>query len=367
MTARLTACLLLVLGGAVCHADWKLDRFMVSAWGAPTDEATAKAYADAGFNTVMAKSEMLDLCAGHGLRAIVTDATPEMAAKLKGHPGVWGWMVQDEPKAEEFGKVGERVALYHVADADHPAYVNLMAWMDLDVYLQTVQPRFLSYDYYQWWWGPQHYCWRLEAHRDAALKYGVPLICWVEANADPRYEWGLAGAGYLPDNMAKLRQSVSLAVAYGVQGIQWFTGGLCFDKNGKRLQSGEDIAQINRELQALGPTLLGLKSEAVWHTPPVPPYAKAVPADLWVQSPYRNLTFGLFRDAAGQRVLVVVNRDLAHERDVLLRLGGGVSGVESLDAASGRWREVPLQRLKPQTHTARLQLAAGGMRLLRVR
>jgi len=349
---------------SVAHADWKLDRFMVSAWGGPTDEATAKAYADAGFNTVMAKSDVLDLCAKFDLRAIVMDATPEMAAKLKGHAGVWGWYVQDEPKAEEFAKVGERVAALRAVDAEHPGYVNLMAWMDLDQYMTTVKPMFLSYDLYQWWWGTGSYCRRLEAHRDAALKTGVPLICWVEANADPRYEWGKPGAGYLPDNLPKLRQSVSLAVAYGVQGIQWFTGGLVFDKTGKRSQSGEDIAKINAELQALGPALLSLKSEAVWHTAPVPPYAKPVPGDCWVQSRYHNLTFGLFRDAAGRRHLVVVNRDLAHDRTVSLWFKPQVGGVSAMER--GSWRELALYAAGG-ANEVKLPLAAGDMALLRVR
>lgn len=364
-TRRLTLCLLLTLTCLTAHADWKLDRFMVSAWGGPTDEATAKAYADAGFNTVMCKADQLDRCAKFGLRAIVFEATPEMAAKLKGSLGVWGWYVQDEPKAEEFPKVGERMAAMHAADPDHPGYVNLMAWMDLDKYMTTVKPEFLSYDLYQWWWGSGSYCRQLETHRNAALKYGVPLICWVEANADPRYEWGKPGAGYLPDNMAKLRQSVSLAVAYGVQGIQWFTGGLCFDKDGKRSQSGEDIAQINHELQALGPTLLALKSEAVWHTAPVPPYAKPVPADCWVQSPYRKVTFGLFSGPGG-RYALVVNRDLAREREVPLHLNGAVSRLERFNTGAQEWDAAPLTRLNAQTKLALTKVAAGGMVLLRL-
>jgi len=339
---------------------------MISAWGAPTDEATAQAYADAGFNTVMAKSDMLDLCAKHGLRAIVMDATPELAAKMKDHPGVWGWYVQDEPKAEEFGKVGERVALFHAADADHPAYVNLMAWMDLKQYLQTVKPRFLSYDYYQWWWNPQHYCWRLEVHRTAALEAGLPLLCWIEANADPRWEWGKAGATTLADNLPKLRQSVSLAVAYGVQGIQWFTGGLCFEKDGRLKRSGEDVALINHELQALGPTLLSLKSEAVYHTSPLPPHTAAVPADLWLQSPYRNLTLGLLRGADGSRCVVTVNRDIAHEREVSLHLDKAVAGLEAFDPAGQQWQAVEVERVGGHG-VARVKLAAGGMVLLQVR
>lgn len=363
MRSALVLCLLAFLPCLPVHADWQLDRFIISAWGAPTDEASAQCYAEAGFNTVMCKPDLLDLCAAHGLRAIVFDSSVERIAQLKGHPGVWAWYVQDEPKAEEFAKVGERVAAFHAADAGHPAYVNLMAWMDLEEYHQAVKPRFLSYDYYQWWWGEKNECWRLDVHRAAALKYGVPLLCWVEANADPRYEWGKPGAGYLDDNLPKLRQSVSLAVAYGVQGIQWFTGGLCIGKDGKLTQSGRDVALINHELAALGPALLRLRSEAVYHTAPLPPHTVAVPAELWLQCDQRNLTLGLFRDASGRRYAVAVNRDLGRERTLNLHLRS-VGSLERLDPGTGQWRQVGLQALKPGTSVARVSIPAGGMALL---
>jgi len=38
------------------------------------------------------------------------------------------------------------VAAFHAADADHPAYVNLTAFTDLDVYMKTVQPRVIIFE-----------------------------------------------------------------------------------------------------------------------------------------------------------------------------------------------------------------------------
>lgn len=362
------ALLLAVIPGA--HAAWELDRFMISAWGAPDNDTMARAYVAAGINTVMAKSAALDLCRAHGLRAIVTDATPEFAAQHTADPAVWGWFVQDEPKAEEFPKVGERVAQFHAADANHPAYVNLMAWMDLGQYLSTVKPRFLSYDYYQWWWGPQHYCWRLDAHRAAALKAGLPLICWIEANADPRYEWGKPGAGYLPDNAAKLRQSVYLALAYGVRGIQWFTGGLILrpgaDGQPVLSQSGADITVLNRELQALGPTLLQLRSEQIVHTEPLPPHTTAAPESLWVQPRGRDLTLGLFTGPAGKPYLMLVNRELNRERPANLWFQRPVKAVSRFDCATSTWQPLALLPAATGQSAVRLSLPPGGGALLRV-
>lgn len=306
------AILLLAPLAALDAADvpWKPDRFMILAYGGPTNDAQAAAYAEAKFNTMMTKADQLDLCAKHGLRSIVMDATPEKVRSLKDHPAVWGWFVKDEPVTKEFVKLAPTVAAFHEADPDHPAYVNLAGWENLDHYFKTIKPKFLSYDYYQWWAERKHLCGTLERHRVAADKAGVPYFCWVESNADWHYANGVAGAGYLPDNAAMLRNSVWLALAHGVRGIQWFTAGLVFDKEGKRLRSGEDVAMINRELDTLGPVLMTLRCEKVFHTEPVPAQSvKALP-DFEFTSPTRDLTFGVFAGPDNQRHVVVVNREV---------------------------------------------------------
>lgn len=341
----------LVLAGTA-HAECRMDQFMVSLWGGPVDEATAQTFADAHFNTVMAKLDKLELCRKHGLKVMGMDGTPELAAKYAGDAAVWGWYVRDEPSAEQFKQVAEPMAKFQAADPNHPGYVNLMAWMNLGAYLETVKPKLLSYDYYQWWWGTQNHFGRLEAHRAAALKAGIPLICWVEANADPRWEWGKPGATYLPDNMPKLRQSVYTALAYGVKGIQWFVESLIFEhgEGGKLLpklqRAGEDIRTINGELATLGPVLVKLRSTGVYHTDPVPANTTAFPADLWVQARGRHATLGLFADEAGKSYVIVVNRDITMRRIITLEFRRPVKQVLRLDRVSGKW--VALGDLAPR-------------------
>ena len=126
--------------------SWHLNEFMISVWGEPSDDATAQAIADAGFNTAMSSADKLALCEKHGLKSIVRDASPESAAELADRPSVWGLYVKDEPPAEEFAAVGERAAEFHSLAPGLPAYVNLMAWMNLSDYFETVKPKFLSYE-----------------------------------------------------------------------------------------------------------------------------------------------------------------------------------------------------------------------------
>lgn len=369
---------LAILAGPVCGAaeqaaepperwDIRSSGFMVSGWGGPTDEATAAAFVAAGFNTVMSATAHLELCRAHGLKAILFDATPEFAAAHRGDEAIWGYYVWDEPKAEEFAIAGERLAAFQAADPTHPAYINLMAYMDLDEYFRAVDAWFLSYDYYQWWWGPERQFDRLAAHRAAALKAGVPLICWVEANADKRYEWGEAGAGYLPDNAAKLRQSVYTALAYGVKGIQWFTTGLAIGSDGKLTESGADIAAINRDLAVLGPVLVRLRSTGVWHTTPVPLGAEGLPAGGRVAAEAEGLVIGAFLDDAdGTEYLMVVNASIERPAEASLSVREVPSGVDELDRTNGEWR---VRATASPEGVARLglTLAPGDGALLRLR
>jgi len=361
----------LVAGGAgPSEQGRQLEELMVSVWGGPHDEATARAFADAHFNTVMCGRDQLDLCRRYGLKAIVMDATPQQAKALGDDPAVWGFYVRDEPKADEFEQVAGPVAEFHQAAPNRPAYVNLMAWMPLDQYLSTVRPRFLSYDYYQWWWGTQNHFGRLAAHREAALQAGIPLICWVEANADPRWEWGKPGATYLPDNAPKLRQSVYTALAYGVQGIQWFVGPLVFEQGEGGLlrptltQAGEDIKQINAELEALGPELLSLRSAGVTLGPRLGDQGSVPPVDTWVWSKTSRLVVGLFEGPRGERAAMVVNADVERARRAVLHLRGGPDGFRLFDRVERRWVRLATRQVAGAS-IAELDLPPGDGALIR--
>ena len=336
LTLRVAAVVLALGTGFAWAQTWQMDEFMVGGWGGPVDEITAKAFVDAGFNACMGKVEHLELCREHGLKAILFDATPEFAKEHQGDEAIWGYYVQDEPKPEEFAEAGKRLAAFQEADPTHPGYINLMSWMPIADYFRVVPARFLSYDYYQWWWGTANHFTQLAAYRQGALDAKVPLICWVESNADKRYEWGEAGAGYLPDNKAKLRQSVYTALAYGMKGIQWFTTGLVFEKDGRLSKSGEDVKAINAGLQVLGPVLVRLRSEGVWHTGDLPNAAEPLPADGPVTTECPDLVIGsLVDDADGSRYLMVVNKDLAKSRICSLQFRAAPRQVSLVSPYSG--------------------------------
>jgi hypothetical protein len=386
----LIAIAVMLLSALPVHAEkWTMDEFMIGVLGEPGDETMARAYQDAHFNTVRAPIEKLEMCGKYGLKVLVLYASPETAAANKDNPLVWGWYIKDEPKRDVFENMAKRVAAFQARDPNHPSFINMSSRMDLDTYFEIVNPPVLSYDYYQWWWGTSMQFAYLDQNRQAAIKYGVPLVVFVEATADSRWRTGDPDASYLPDNEAKLRQSVYTAVAYGVKGIQWFKDSFIFEHaaDGTLLpqlqQSGEDIKKINEELEALGPILIKLQSTGVYNTAPavlrmdtmpkklkvdargvihVSPAAlrtDILPKNLWVQTKDDNLTLGLFEDS-DTRYVMVVNRDITKSNIVRLDFKGTVNKLSRFDRQQGQWVE------EPAKNTINLELKAGDGELLKV-
>jgi len=337
------------------HGDgfcmWQMTEFMISFWGGPEDEASAKLMAEAGFNVVMCQSDKLELCRKYGLKAMLFDSSTELAFQLTEDTAVWGYYILDEPgSAEEFEELSLRVKAFRKADPNHPAYINLLSSGGdyLDDFMKTVRPDILSYDYYQWWWGSEAHFPKLEEYRAAALTTKTPLICWIEANADRNAEYNTPG--YLPDNMVKLRQSVYTSLAYGIKGIQWFVGSLIFERDEatgtfKLTQAGKDVASINAELKRLGPILVQLGSTDVFHTRPLPSETRELPADYWIQTETPDLVLGMFQDDMKSDFILVVNRNYRQERQVVLRFLRPVLLVEKFDKQTGKWTTLPLDKV----------------------
>lgn len=351
-------------------SKWRMHEFMISTWGAPTDEASTKLFAETGFNVVMAGPIMLDLLQKYHMKTIAMYVTPETVAKIKNHPAVWGYYVRDEPwNQADYDKVAAEAEAIRKVDRTHPCYVNLGGTMESHgTFMNTIKPDFLSFDFYQWWWrnsfGLHHFS-RLESYRRAALDADLPLLCWVESSSDPRYEWGVAGATRLPDNPEKLRHSVYTNIAYGVKGIQWFTAGLAFNTapDGKvtRNQAGDDIALLNTELKALGPILIKLTSTEVFHTSPVPATCRMLPLSFWVTTKNDNVVIGIFKDKENQDYLLVVNRDWENANNIKLTFDSSITGVETFDRDSRKWKSV----LK--SSKANFNLTMGDGVLLRIK
>ncbi len=327
-----------------------MNEFAVYLWGTPggTDpKARAKVLAQSGFTVVDWDAEALDVLSHHMLRAMIHRPNAEMARQLAGHPALWGYHCGDEPYPEEqFPALAELVGALAQADPGHPAFVNMLSTAGdfLRTYMKVVQPPILSFDYYQWWWGSDRYFEKLEQFREAACLAGVPLGSCLEVNANPASESG--DRTPLPDNAARLRQSVYTNLAYGVKMIEWFNCAAFFEQDSLHpTPAGCDAITLNRELSVLGSALIGLQSVDVFHTPPLPRCTREAPREYWVQltgeEMRAGLVQGMFKDDDGVDYLMVVNRDYRAAQNVVVRLQSKWLGIAP-------WQE-------PKSYTYRIE------------
>ena len=324
-----------------------MTEFMISTgWPATnvSSTANAQALAKANFNTVLWPLDKLEICRANGLKLLAEHVQPEDAKKLANDTAIWGYHLADEPKAPAFPKLATEVNDFRLADPKHPANINMLCFAGelLHEYMATVKPDVLSYDHYQWWWGSHSHFEKLEQHRDAALAAGIPLTCWIEANANPNVEWG-QDYSVIPDNAVKLRQSVYTSLAYGVKGVQWFSANMLFKPGTTELnQCGQHVAQLNSELAKLGPTLFKLRSLDVFHTQPLPRRTHESQHDHWAQVVGENLLWGMFKDEADTDYILVANRDIHQRQQATIQFqragyGRKVKTVLQLDKKTGEW------------------------------
>ncbi len=368
MMNRTVRCLLLlwVSFAVSVSAEWNMKEFMITEWGRPelNDEDIAKAAANAGITHIFWTSDKLDLCAKYGLKVLVEQATPEIAKKIAEHPALWGYYLVDEPYPEsEFPPLAEKIKALRQADPLHPSFINMLSTTGdfLRTYMEVVKPEILSFDYYTWFWGSNRYYEKLEQFREAAMLANVPLTSCIETSANP-----MESFEYISGNAVKLRLSVYTNLAYGVKGVQWFHAKGLFENGTTNLsKSGRDIAQLNKEMKALGPVLVNLRSTDVFNTAPLPKGTREAPTEHWVhvigEEGVGGLVLGMFKDRDRKAFaddvevdyFMVANRDHNHSQNVVVRFQSKWLGiapwhkpktftrsVEQFDRTNGEWKKI---------------------------
>ncbi|MCE5251252.1 hypothetical protein LLG96_13630 [bacterium] len=340
------------------RAEWRMDEFMIFLFGAnnraPDAEQRIRAIADAGFNIIDGDRDKLDLCKKYGLKLLVHGVSPEDAPSTAKHPALWGYHIIDEP-LHNLPALLKLHRAYRAADPDHLDYSNLISLGGeyLSSYMETIQPRILSYDYYQYWWGTNGHFTKLELYRKAALDAGVPLVVFFEVDSSPEALWGSESGkiSYRPDNRERIREGVYTALAYGIKGVEWFWAGMMFKPGTSELnECGKDVAAINAELKVLGPVLMKLHSVDVFHTEPLPRDAKAIPEEHWIQvfsHGYPGLVLGTFKDDKEIDYAMVCNTNCEGRQIVAMEIRRKfpVAKIEKFDRKNGTWIPLPITEI----------------------
>ena len=348
------------------------------------------------------------------LAKLVEDAslplTPldQIVADYKNHPALYGYYVLDEPNASKFPRLGEIVRYLAAKDPLHPAYINLFPTyansqqlgtetyeQHVAAYMKTVQPAFLSYDHYpitDKGLRPDYYR-NLEVIRTAAndaatLERGSEARSSA-AEPDPQAKPGASSAVpfwaftlsvphaiYLPPTLGRLRLQLFSDIAYGARGLQYFTYATptgndydwkpaLIDAQGRPTQSHDLARQVNAEIRAIESLVLRWKSEAVFHSEPLPEGTRPLPAGGPVRS-FKNApaVIGMFKDGADEYVMIV-HRDYENDGLAVAEFDPGIRGLveiakDAAPSASIRWA------LDSPSKTAALALGPGYARIFKI-
>jgi len=418
-----------VFAGAEASANcWMQKEFIITFWCPPpaTDEALARVAAE-GYNLTWTPPEGLDVAARHHLRAMLMsdllkpEVLDDMAKRaqldalidrVKSHPALEAYFLDDEPGAGAFPGLGRLVAYLRKRDPAHLAYINLYPTYanekQLEVsadaaarakvgiplnfagvgtddktvlryrehlrqFVEIVKPDLISYDHYHFLKcatdgaptdGEQYFL-NLGLIRLAALEAKKPFLNTIQAEAGVK--------GWRRPSANEMRWLVFTTMAYGGRGISYYTywtpagcdglfDGLYVD--GKPSPRAKEVAALNAEIVKFGPALLQLDSVAVYHTGHLPRGAEAIPADSPVQIiGSGEFVLGLFGKGRVPNAFMVVNRNYRQASTTALEVTLPGTQWQELDRTTGKWSK---PAMLAADHRLNVSLDPGDGRLFRM-
>lgn len=209
--------------------------------------------------------------------------TEETVKRFKDHQALAAYMLRDEPNRKDFPELGEWAKRIIAIDNEHFCYLNLFPNYaseeqlgtgtykeHVDLFIEEVPIQILSFDHYPVVGDSLRANWyeNLEIFSQAAEKAGKPF--WA-------FALSVAHGPYPIPTVAQLRLQVYSDLAYGAQGIQYFTYWTPYDTawkfnnapislDGKRTASYDRVKQVNEEIKNLSFVFKGAKVVSLGHT-----------------------------------------------------------------------------------------------------
>jgi len=331
---------------------------IVAYYGIPLSESTPARFLElkeAGFDMCIeyygklpAKSiaDILNVASKCGIRLIVNSDLLETKPKefisvLKGHKGLYAYCLKDEPRPSEMNKMLQKAQNIRRYDTETKLYMNLLpnysqnmirsfGIESYDNYVRsaTVVPTSqLSFDYYPVTTSGIRDTWyqNLELYRKESLRLGKPFWAFVLSTSHSTYP---------QPTEAMLRLQIYVNLAYGAQGLQYFTfrtpassakykyvnGPISLD--GKRTATYDVVKKVNNEARGILPLFDGAEIISVQHLQKVPygttqmRYAPTNIQNMSVNGKEGALVTLMKKD--GHQYMVVVNKD--YKRKMKLNL-----------------------------------------------
>lgn len=341
---RIQLCVTVLFAAASAPAAEPAPIFPLMAWNnPPTDLPTLKRMRACGLTVAgFVPPAGLDNCRAAGLKAIISDQrvsgydwhnvnpaaartqVAELVKQVKAHPAVYGYYLRDEPPTDYFPGLATVAGIVKELHPGTWPYINLYPnyagpgalgaatyEQYVEKFVEVCRPPVLSYDHYALLEGggmrPKYFP-NLEVMRRVARRHDLPFWNIVLSNAH---------FDYRVPSPADLRFQVFTSLAYGARGIAYFTyfapqvGNFRMapvDQFGNETATWQSMQTINLQVEKLGPTLLKLRSDAVYHFGDVPTGCSGPGETSLVTAITGSMLVGDFTHADGGRYVMIVNK-----------------------------------------------------------
>lgn len=333
------------------------NEFPIVAWtGINANESAAKfpLMKEAGINIYLGwydnlatTLQVLDEAQKAGVKIIAS--CPELKTNVEAtvkammdKPALHSYYIGDEPEVSELKGLGAWVSQIKAIDNRHPSYVNLYpnwAWGGTSIYAKNVQEclnlipvSYISFDHYPivsidgapTIIRPEWYS-NLEDISSAARAKGIPFWAFALAlshNLDSRHFYPIP-------TLAELRLQVFSNLAYGAQGIQYFTYWGIFHDTPTIVY--DRVKTVNQDIRNLSSVFHKSSVISVWHTGKQLPLGthpvSGLPSQIKSLSTSDGGAVVSLLEKGENRFLVVVNRDYNNPMTLNVQLDSSVKQV----------------------------------------
>lgn len=287
--------------------------------------------------------------------------TPELSSepeetvkRFMNHPATAGYFLMDEPISDQFPMLAEWARKIESVDKEHYCYLNLFPcyvnpadlhvesyWDYVDRFDKEVNLPILSFDNYPVVQNEdgsvvvrEYFYSNLEVFLKKSQEVNKPF--WA-------FSLAVAHTPYPIPVMSHLRFQMFTNLAYGAQGLQYFTywtpatdtwnfHHAPITRDGKRTEVYDYVKALNKEIQGLSPVFLGAKVLSVRHTGDhIPPETQKLET---LPSPVKSFSCEGSDGAIvshlqndGREFLVIVNRDIHQKMRLNIELDEKVERV----------------------------------------
>jgi len=298
LTSKLSMAVALCATLACCKPQEK-EVLPIMAWySIPAEYATLERYqelADCGFNINFSHlynfedlQKALDFGEQTGVKIMATcnglkTDTENTVNAIKDHPALFGYFLRDEPLTKDFPELAEWAQRVKDADNTHMIYLNLFpSYVSAEAlgcsyrehthrFIEEVKLPMVSFDNYPVTTEGVRQLWyeNLEIIADESAKAGLPF--WAFSLSTPHVIYPMP-------TLASMRLQQYTNLAYGAQGLQYFTywtptpnemwdfHSAPIEVDGTRTPVYDLVKQLNKELQARAGVFVNSKVLAVRHT-----------------------------------------------------------------------------------------------------